>query len=818
MRIEDFIWTITRHNDKALNIARKFAPGYNFKISKNEKFLAYMNHDAKEIVLSITKIAMIVAETMATYKSTGKLPKVVKKAMKEQKISESNDEIVEWLAFYLCLGVYFHEIAHVMYTPTHSVVSKAMKDLNVSVPEKFVFFIANLVEDAYIQRRFLHDFTFKNAQYAMRLAEEVIQGPKAIKDLQNQKQADIKQVLFFLVLTRYNRGIKTPLPQAIVSKFLSIYYVENTRMRVELTIKFAQELFDFLKQFQQDKHKEEQKKQKQQQKQDSDGDDKDQASLGETEMTPPNEGDDMEQDQEESEGKSAPEVSDNDNLMDNKEEDSDNEDTEESQETEESDNEYDEDESSEESDQDGSEGQEEDSSDSDGEDDGSDESSEEVDGSDGEDDDTEGHEDEQHDSDEDSEHNADGSSDSDGDDTSDEEESGDEDDGSSDDGDEDTDGTDSSGDSGESEEDSGVDGESDQHDSEDSEDASESASESDDSSDESADGGGAGDNEDDDDIEELSDEELEEIIDEVIDELMEEEDITHEGDDKGDVIQDNNVAKAEAMTEVRVHLFEPDRSYKQSLTNRGEMLLKSFQTSFKRIQSYTFNSKNYNRKRGFFDQKVAHKTSLTNRVFYKKEEPKRDMDLYCLLTLDGSASMNSAMAYNLSFFDYFKIVSSTLLYSLEQVRAKTEMLGFSNKTVKVKDMNQRIEPRRLVGHLSSIHRIYLGSGTSILDSMQYADNIFKTKNFKDKLFLIFTDGEYKEEDGIVQAYAESLHKQGVHIVIVGIELSAYVLESFKSVFNKAYVRNYVGMSDLEQKLPKDLTKYLTHKFMKNKIY
>ena len=775
MTLDDFIYVVQSEHSEASRLAKKFVPSYTFRVTSEDNFLAAMSHDSKTVILSITKAAMYIAEIIDIYKATGKYPSSIIKMLKDFNV-EPNDEYstVKLISYFIILGIYLHEVAHVMYTPVHSKYETKIKDLGLNVPVKFVHFIANLVEDAYIQRRFLFDFTFKKAQHAMRIVEEAIQGPQAVKRLNNQTNADIKQLLFYLVLVRYNRGIKTPLPQDIVSEFLNIYYVESAEERVRLTVLFADRLFNFLKKFEQNKHIEKEKAKQQEQQQDESND----QTLGDTSMTPPSEEEDQKS---EEKGKSSG-LTDNDNIMDNKEEEeesNDNEDTKEEQEEQKSEEATD---SNEEGDSEGNE-----SGDSD----------------EGEDSKANGLEDDE------STDGDEGNSSETGDEEGSEAE-GEDNESTPDDGDGDSSEDNATGDDGGEEKDNGS--------TSDDKKGSDSAESSDNNTKDSSQGessGGVGQG--DDDIENLSDEELEDIINDIIDELLEEEDIQHEGEDKVDVKVNSKQQEAELLSEVQLEPYNMASRLVSKLPNIGEQISKAFQAAFKRIQSYTFNSINYGRKKGRFDQKIAYKTAITNRVFYKREEPKRDMDLFTLITLDASGSMNDFMGVeNLRLIDYFRSVTIALIHALEQVRVKTELLVFSDRTIKVKGIDQRTHKEKLLAHSENMYQRYLGGGTRILKSLEYADNIFKGKSFKDKVFIIFTDGCFSDPESSVKSYANSLQKQGILVVIVGIDLMMSIVREFEDIFPHAYVRNYTGAQDLRDKLPKDLTTYLTNKFMKNK--
>lgn len=116
------------------------------------------------------------------------------------------EQYVSMFACYLVL----HEVGHYLYTVPASFVKQKAKEVCASmhIPFSFIFFVNNVVEDSFIQRRLQLDYPIPLYRDIFFLGTTIVQGPFSIvnfvKELSEGKPLSIKDKLFYLILRAYN--------------------------------------------------------------------------------------------------------------------------------------------------------------------------------------------------------------------------------------------------------------------------------------------------------------------------------------------------------------------------------------------------------------------------------------------------------------------------------------------------------------------------------------------------------------------------------------------------------------------------------------
>lgn len=286
-----------------------------------------------------------------------------------------------------------------------------------------------------------------------------------------------------------------------------------------------------------------------------------------------------------------------------------------------------------------------------------------------------------------------------------------------------------------------------------------------------------------------------------------------EGDYEADDIDDDNILD---RVSVANNIKQRISGGSLALNNFATDMKTSFTTEFKRIQAYTFNKTVHNLPTGRFTQRDAFRTSFSKNVFHQRFEPKREMDLFCGVSLDASGSMNQTVyGTNSTLYGIMSDIITGLVDALTQVKAKTEVLAFDSNTIRVKDYFTNPAPEILYADLKSAFNI-LGGGTNMLSSIHYFESAFKLKVHKDKALIIFTDGATANEYECAKA-VDRLVKQGVLVIGIGLQLGYGEQEYFENIFRSAYHKNYESADDIKDRLAKDLRELLSNTFMKNKI-
>ena len=115
----------------------------------------------------------------------------------------------EYFSMFACYLV-LHEVGHYLYSSAPSVVREKSKGVCASmhIPYSFTYFVNNVVEDSFIQRRLQLDYPVKAYRDVFFLGTTIIQGPfSVINFVQGLKAGNplpIREKLFYLILRAYN--------------------------------------------------------------------------------------------------------------------------------------------------------------------------------------------------------------------------------------------------------------------------------------------------------------------------------------------------------------------------------------------------------------------------------------------------------------------------------------------------------------------------------------------------------------------------------------------------------------------------------------
>lgn len=236
------------------------------------------------------------------------------------------------------------------------------------------------------------------------------------------------------------------------------------------------------------------------------------------------------------------------------------------------------------------------------------------------------------------------------------------------------------------------------------------------------------------------------------------------------------------------------------LNDVAKQVLTSYNLNFRRLQVYSFNGTAYNQPSGKLYQSKIYKSDISTKIFTRDMGRKREMDLYFGITLDASGSMSR---------EYYTLVDIIvpLLHSLNGINSKSEMLVFSDETVKVKDYYDR----NLSTLYSDTHRANMGGGTDLVPSLKYFSSVIRERNHKDKCIIVVTDGQTEK----MQECAElirNLRKYNTCVVGIGLKLGNDP-KWFTSLFGEDTLL-YPTEESIKENIAKDLINYLSNRFMR----
>lgn len=236
------------------------------------------------------------------------------------------------------------------------------------------------------------------------------------------------------------------------------------------------------------------------------------------------------------------------------------------------------------------------------------------------------------------------------------------------------------------------------------------------------------------------------------------------------------------------------------LSDEARRVLTSYNLNFRRLQVYSFNGIAYNQPSGKLYQSKIYKSDVTTKIFTRETGRKREMDLYFGITLDASGSMSSE-------YKTLTNIIVPLLHSLNGIKAKSEMLVFSDETVKVKDYYDN----NLSTLYSDTFAANMGNGTDLLPSLKYFSSVIRERNHKDKCIIVVTDGQTND----MQQCAEqirALRKFNTCVVGIGLRLGDDP-RWFTDLFGEDTLL-YPTDESIQENIATDLITYLSNRFMR----
>lgn len=267
--------------------------------------------------------------------------------------------------------------------------------------------------------------------------------------------------------------------------------------------------------------------------------------------------------------------------------------------------------------------------------------------------------------------------------------------------------------------------------------------------------------------------------------------------DKADI----NQPKATDIAAIASGISTFRASFSKPLSDTAARVMSAYRRHFRRLQLHTYGGLTYNMSSGKLDKKRLHKSSFSAKIFTKNLSTKRDMDLYLGITLDASGSMSGT-------YDILTDIIVPLFHGLQGLNCKTEMLVFSDDTVKVKDYYSNNLSTLYAATFEAYEEI--SRGTDLLPSLEYFNQILRTRNHPDKCIIVVTDGESVNMHECVERIKD-IRNQHTHVLGIGLRL--YRTEWFEELFNNE-VLIYNTDEEIQNNIAKDLTKYLANKFMK----
>lgn len=300
----------------------------------------------------------------------------------------------------------------------------------------------------------------------------------------------------------------------------------------------------------------------------------------------------------------------------------------------------------------------------------------------------------------------------------------------------------------------------------------------------------------------LSEDDLKQAIKDLVDQLSKDTGVGS-GSDQSQGSFDQNAFNNDTISDtvgMCNGIFRLKGSNADPLNDDARKVLTSYNLNFRRLQVYSFNGTAYNQPSGKLYQSKIYKSDISTKIFTREVGRKREMDLYFGITLDSSGSMSGT---------YYTLVDIIvpLLHSLNGIKAKSEMLVFSDETVKVKDYYDT----NLSTLYSDTIKADMSGGTDLVPSLKYFTSVIRERNHKDKCIIVVTDGQTENMQECAEL-VRNLRKYNTCVVGIGLKLGDDP-KWFTSLFGEDTLL-YPTEESIKENIAKDLITYLSNRFMR----
>ena len=299
-----------------------------------------------------------------------------------------------------------------------------------------------------------------------------------------------------------------------------------------------------------------------------------------------------------------------------------------------------------------------------------------------------------------------------------------------------------------------------------------------------------------------TDREIEDIIKNIVDDIKKQTNIGSGNDKNRGALKSKDISNAADSLDISLcnGILRVKPTEVKELDSVAKSILASYNLNFRRLQLYSFNGTAYNLSSGSLNKKQLYKTALTPNVFTRDITRKRDMDLYFGITLDASGSMG----------DTYEMLVNTivpLIFSLDSIKAKSEMLVFSEETVKVKDYHDGRVSTLYADTLSS----NMGQGTDLAPSLRYFSSVIRERQHRDNCVIVVTDGQTGNKEECIELI-NKLKSNGVCVLGLGLNLDKDC-RWFRDLFGDDCLA-YPDDDAIRDNVARDLIQYLSSKFMR----
>jgi len=265
-----------------------------------------------------------------------------------------------------------------------------------------------------------------------------------------------------------------------------------------------------------------------------------------------------------------------------------------------------------------------------------------------------------------------------------------------------------------------------------------------------------------------------------------------------------------ALTSFGIRLHLP--SYRIiPFTNDYTRMYNEFQRKISKLMYHSFASNHYNQRHGKFDIRRPYRTEISTNVFVTKDVPVRKSDIFLMIVIDHSGSMEGN---NLS---PLQDILLALTSSFVSNKVPVEILIYSDSCILIKKTTD-LDAKKYYSALkifkdSSDGKSFFG-GTRFESARNYIVKRFSSVRNKDKCLIVATDGADSDPSGS-NVFLQNLASK-YNVIVSGFGLGIRKGDaSFNRMFNAFEKFNYSNWSEVFQTFATDLYTFLSKKFLLN---
>ena len=199
-----------------------------------------------------------------------------------------------------------------------------------------------------------------------------------------------------------------------------------------------------------------------------------------------------------------------------------------------------------------------------------------------------------------------------------------------------------------------------------------------------------------------------------------------------------------------------------------EMITKQLTKQIREIKTYNTGGKMSGKSKGKIDPHIMYRYKTDPKIFYDNTYKVKEMDLAFGIVLDQSGSMRCG-----SGIENGKISLILLHHVLNSLRINHAIVGHTSdkyhQTIVKRYVMFNEDPKHTLNPPYALTKIKAHNGNCDSGALNYMEQYIKRTRNKDKIVIIFSDGEPTEcSESELRAQVHRMEAEGIHVIGIGI--------------------------------------------------